>query len=190
MYSGLKYILIFSIGAAIGAAVTWKTLITKYEQIAQEEIESMKEYYSKSSDAKPDSDISEDSIPEEEAIDIGDNKKPDLASYADIIKKEYYNYSDSNSHVNTEEVEDVKNPNIRIISPEEFGEEDGYRTLSFTYYADEVLTNEANEVVENVDDIVGSESLTHFGEYEDDSVFVRNDEILLDERKYTEVMDE
>ena len=41
------------------------------------------------------------------------------------------------------------------------------------------------------DDVVGMESLTHFGEYEDDSVFVRNDrlkcdyEILMDERTYS-----
>ena len=43
------------------------------------------------------------------------------------------------------------------------------------------------------DEIVGLDSLTHFGEYEDDSVFVRNDvmkcdyEILLDHRNYKDV---
>jgi hypothetical protein len=45
-----------------------------------------------------------------------------------------------------------------------------------------------------VDDVVGFESLNRFGEYEDDSVFVRNDrlkcdyEILLDRRKYSDVV--
>lgn len=44
-----------------------------------------------------------------------------------------------------------------------------------------------------MDDIVGTESLTHFGEYEDDSVFVRNDkvkcdfEILPDQRNFSDV---
>ena len=48
-------------------------------------------------------------------------------------------------------------------------------------------------VVDDVEEIVGEESLTHFGEYEDDSVFVRNDrlkcdyEILLDQRNYSDV---
>ena len=43
---------------------------------------------------------------------------------------------------------------------------------------------------------IGKDSLTHFGEYEDDSVFVRNDrlkadyEILMDQRTYAEVLQE
>ena len=53
-----------------------------------------------------------------------------------------------------------------------------------------------DEPVEDVDDVVGIESLDHFGEWEDDSVFVRNDkyktyyEILLDERKYSDIINE
>ena len=45
-----------------------------------------------------------------------------------------------------------------------------------------------------MDEIVGEESLNHFGEYEDDSVFVRSDrlkcdyEILLDQRNYSDVV--
>ena len=48
--------------------------------------------------------------------------------------------------------------------------------------------------VEDVDNVVGEESLNCFGKYEDDSVFVRNDvlkadyEILLDERNYSDVV--
>ena len=34
--STLSNIVIFAVGAAIGSAVTWKLLKTKYEQIAQE----------------------------------------------------------------------------------------------------------------------------------------------------------
>ena len=81
-----------------------------------------------------------------------------------------------------------------VIAPEEFGEIDDYGTCSLTYYADEVLADELDEMVENIDDAVGIESLSHFGEYEDDSVFVRNDrlmcdyEILLDTRRYTDIL--
>ena len=45
-----------------------------------------------------------------------------------------------------------------------------------------------------MDNVVGLESLAHFGEYEDDSVFVRNDrlkcdyEILLDQRTCSDVI--
>ena len=38
---------IFAVGAAIGSAVTWKLVKTKYEKIADEEIESVKEVYLK-----------------------------------------------------------------------------------------------------------------------------------------------
>ena len=36
---------LFTAGAAIGSVVTWKLVKTKYEQIAQEEIDSVKEEY-------------------------------------------------------------------------------------------------------------------------------------------------
>lgn len=82
-----------------------------------------------------------------------------------------------------------------VITPEEFGENEDYNTVSLTYYADHILTYEDDEIVEDVDGLVGEDSLTHFGEYEDDSVFVRNDvcktdyEILLDEREFMEIHD-
>ena len=81
-----------------------------------------------------------------------------------------------------------------VISPEEFGDIEEYDTISLTYYADQVLTDDCDEVIGNVDDIVGIDSLDHFGEYEDDSVFVRNDrlrtdyEILQDTRNYFDIV--
>ena len=68
--------------------------------------------------------------------------------------------------------------------------------ISLTYYADGVLADENDEVIEDVEDAVGIDSLNRFGEYEDDSVFVRNDarkcdyEILLDQRTYSEVVED
>ena len=81
-----------------------------------------------------------------------------------------------------------------VITPEEFDEIDEYNTISLTYFADEVLTDDQMNVVDNIDEIIGLDSLSHFGEYEDDSVFVRNDklktdyEILLDTKTYEEIM--
>lgn len=80
-----------------------------------------------------------------------------------------------------------------VIAPEEFGEMDDYETVSLTYYSDGVLTDDFDNEIEDVEGMVGEDSLDHFGEYEDDSVFVRNDryktdyEILLDLRKYSDV---
>ena len=47
MKTTLSNFIIFATGAAIGSVVTWKIVKTKYEQIAQEEIDSVKEVYSK-----------------------------------------------------------------------------------------------------------------------------------------------
>ena len=74
----------------------------------------------------------------------------------------------------------------RIVLPE--GTEE--RTLKA---ADQVLADEDDDPVEDVDNVDGFESLKSFGEFEDDSVFVRNDrlkcdfEILLDQRNYSDV---
>ena len=65
-----------------------------------------------------------------------------------------------------------------VIEPEIFGEDPDYETISLTYYADGVLTDENNCIIDpgEIESLIGEESLDHFGEYEDDSVFVRNEE--------------
>lgn len=62
---------------------------------------------------------------------------------------------------------------------------------SLTYFADGILADECGEIVDDVEEIIG-DGLDHFGEYEDDSVFVRNDakrcdyEILKDLRDFSD----
>ena len=83
--------------------------------------------------------------------------------------------------------------NIYVIPPDSYGEL-GYEEVSLTYYADNVLAYDDDSVIRNVDKVVGKGSLNTFGEYEDDSVFVRDDdkkidyEILRDTRTYSDVV--
>ena len=88
--STLSNIVIFAIGAAIGSAVTWKLLKTKYEQIAQEEIDSVKEEYGR---------LREEKEEEEEDRMVGDldenepvNGVPSslAAEYAKIVNNQEY----------------------------------------------------------------------------------------------------
>ena len=110
-----------------------------------------------------------------------------------VEKEGYTNYSALGGsaeklETNDKEGEPVDEP--YVISPNDFGELDGYETISLTYYANGVLTDDQDNIIDNVDEVIGMEALSHFGEYEDDSVFVRNDErkcdyeILLDYRSY------
>ena len=81
-----------------------------------------------------------------------------------------------------------------VIPPSEFGDDEDYRQISLTFYADNLLAQEDYTLIEDVENTVGFESLGHFGEDEDDSVYVRNDrlkcyyEILLDDKNYCDVL--
>ena len=167
----LSNMFMFVTGAVIGSVVTWKLVKTKYEQIAQEEIESVREVYGMSSKK-------EEIVEEETEEDTVEDYKSivDELGYTENIEKEE---------------DDVMEP--YVIAPEEY-DENGYDTVSLYYYEDGVLENAiTREVVENASVLVGDDFADHFGEYEEDSVFIRNDrlktdfEILRDGGYYSEV---
>lgn len=164
-------IVVFAAGAAIGSAVTWKLVKTKYEQIAQEEIDSVKEVFAKRAACE----------------------KPSLEEYkAKLNDLKYEMEEEKEEKEETESMDKTSKVMAYVISPEEFGDCD-YETVSLTYYADGVVTDDFDEPIEDVEDLIGPDALNTFGEYEDDSVFVRNDEkqcdyeILLDVRNYADL---
>lgn len=177
-------VFIFALGAAVGSVVTWQYTKKYYEQRAQEEIDSVKAAFSKKSPVKVDHSENAETEKEPARVDKVE-EKPDISHYAKILKKEGYVTDDTSPIA-------VSKP--YVISPDEFGEFDEYDRISLTYYADQVLADENDDEIKDVDSVIGVESLTHFGEYEDDSVFVRNDrlkcdyEILMDTRTYSEVL--
>lgn len=182
--------LAFIAGAGIGSVCTWQLLKRKYELIAQEEIDSVKAAYATRETGKSLVEGFCNGLKVAEDRTQKDEGDVDFKKYVSIIQKEgYTDYSRSVEEKKGEAF--VEKP--YVISPEEFGEFEEYEKISLTYYADEVLADENDEEVDDVDEIVGDESLNHFGEYEDDSVFVRNDrlkcdyEILLDQRNYSDV---
>lgn len=209
MNSTLKGVLIFVLGAAAGSLATWKLIEKKYKDIAQEEIDSVKDTFSKMKkneypdkledypdfeefDDSYDSDDSDDEEPKSEQK-IDRNNKPDIVEYAKILSETgYTNYAERQDKKEKKGVEPVEDERPYVISPDEFGEKDGYENVTLTYYADGVLTDYFDNVISNVDEVVGFDSLDHFGEYEDDVVFVRNEkmetdyEILRDLRDFNE----
>ena len=209
MNSTLKGVLIFVLGAAAGSLATWKLIEKKYKDIAQEEIDSVKDTFSKMKKNEypdklenypdfeefDDSDDSYDSDDEEPKSEqkIDRNNKPDIVEYAKILSETgYTNYAERQDKKEKKGVEPVEDERPYVISPDEFGEKDGYENVTLTYYADGVLTDYFDNVISNVDEVVGFDSLDHFGEYEDDVVFVRNEkmetdyEILRDLRDFNE----
>ena len=194
----LNKVVIFTVGAAIGSAVTWKLVKTKYEQIAQEEIDSVKEVFSRREESKYAEGLKdalqlnkEIDAATKRAIDTEESEKKEMADILD--NQRYTNYSNNKPKEETGMEMEFDKP--YVIPPDEFGEIDDYNTVSLTYYADGIVTDEMDEPIDDMDDIIGEESLDHFGEYEEDSVFVRNDalrtdyEILKDVRNYSDIED-
>ena len=189
----IKNLLIFTTGAAIGSAVTWKFLKTKYEQIAQDEIDSVKEVFSRRFEEESE-DIDESDDEDEEY-----NYEPteeDKASSNNIIEEMKYtsyskkkNKNSKRKHSKNEDEELVP----YVISPDDFGD-NGYDTESFTYYADDILANDYDEIIEDRELLIGNYSLSSFGTYEEDIVHVRNDETQTDyeicrvNEKYSDVV--
>lgn len=190
-------VLMFAVGAAIGSAVTWKVVKAKYEKIVQEEIDSIKEVFADrltnlqdQIDDYVEADAAEEWADRANKIDW--NSLEDLEDECDIPDSDRDEYALLASIYNNDEeggVNDMRKAPY-VISPDEFGELDDYNRISLTYYSDGTLEDEERDIVSDVDDLIGEESLTHFGEYEDDSVFVRNEylktdfEILKDYRAY------
>lgn len=175
----------FIIGAAAGSLVTWQYVKKKYERIAQEEIDSVRMVFK---DRKEDRGKHRLTYPVDHDEETMAGK--DILDYLEKVEETgYAGHPDKEKGVG-EDMDKIERP--YVIRPEEFGEYDDYEKISLTYYADGVLADDGDEIIEDVEDIVGIESLSHFGEYEDDSVFVRNDrlrcdyEILLDHSRYME----
>ena len=80
-----------------------------------------------------------------------------------------------------------------IISSEEFGDDPDYDIVTLTYYTDGTLCDDMDYPFEDVSQHVGDDYMTHFGEVDYSSVFVRNDvekkyyEILFSQKSYDEV---
>lgn len=195
--SKFENILAFTIGAAAGSIVTWKLIKNKYEQIAQEEIDSVKEVYSRRFEESNNEENKEEPKAEEKSGVIrrsgrhpwGSNEadvEPEMAEYVATVEEAGYS-----EPVNPpSKVKTIAGEIPYVISPEEYGDLPDYGRFELTYYADGVLADSDDEIVDDVDDVVGEESLTTFGTYEEDAVHVRNDrlkadyEILRDHRDY------
>lgn len=183
MKNSVKIILVFALGAAAGAAVTWKLLKTKYECIAQEEINSVKEVYSKKLDnldkyrevyaRKAKLDAEEEAQTEKDYIPTEEDEET-----FETLRNRYTGATYKGKKGGTEDMRDY----ITVIPPDEYGENGDneeyidYDIVEFTYYADGVLTDDGDIPIDDPESVIGPDALDSFGEWEDDMVYVRNDD--------------
>lgn len=204
----------FVLGAAAGSLVTWKLIEKKYMDMADDEIRSVKEMYrskivnSEVLDEKnedmfvaqkgPEFTVSMELTDEgKQLIDklnnltttyVSDDEKPDYTAYSQA--KEKHNVFDDAMPTEPE----VKHDEPYIIDPTEFGEFSEYEQRELTYYKDGVICENDTDMIDPYDIFGDLDVGDHFGEYENDRVFVRDDkrqvdyEILRDERTFMEVL--
>lgn len=185
--SKLVSTLLFIGGAAIGSVVTWQLVKETYRKMAEEEIASVKEYYK-----------GRYSEPQPSEPTKSDTEVPVRAHRHDMTPEEketVYRYSElTRSYVPTDEEQDVEYvTDPYVIAPELFGECEGYETKSLTYYADGILADDKGNIVDDADDVVGTDFKDHFGDFEDDAVHIRSEwaqcdfEIIAVETRYSDI---
>lgn len=182
----------FIAGIIVGSAITYRVAEQKYRNIANDEIESVVERFS---NRKP-MDMPEKEVDYSEETDkVADKKvaeiKNVMTEYKDNIDR--FNY-DRVSHEKSKpkqgkekevvaEMEQPKmNPRIYVISPDEFNTLDGFSSETWYYSSDNYVLDADYEVVSDSDiaRTIGHDPCGHFGEYEDDSVCIRNEELMCD----------
>ena len=188
----MKGLLIFAAGLAVGAVAGAVIVKNKVLADAKAEIEEVREYYRESRGMK---EVEEKEEAKEEAkevekkeyelkdIQIKDEPKTGLTNYSQITKM----------YMSKDEYQTPMYDDPFVIDPSEFGENPEYDTETLTYFADGVLVDDVDDVIEEPDIVVGLENLKVFEEFGATSVYVRNDiyktdyEIIRDDWNYSDL---
>ena len=181
----MKGLFIFAAGVVVGAVTGAYLVKDKIMADAKQEIEEVREYYKSKKESKKEETVEEQSVEE-----VKEEKE-----YKTIVENSgYVNYNKPEQIAQHSVLEDAP----YAIDPEEFGdrEEEGWDTTTLTYFADGVLVDDVDEIVEQPDVVVGLDNLRIFEEFPDATcVYVRNEtwrtdfEILRDDWKWSDLQE-
>ena len=176
MNNKIKIGLSFVVGAAAGGIAVWAILKERCNQMMSDEINAFKEEYKQRMDEKKAATekLEQTSEALKKAAEEA-QKAADIQESFNILTKEGYIDKDEEGEPDLDEIR--KKP--YTIPPDMLGDEQ-YSICVLTYYADGVLTNDYDEVIEDIEGTVGKDSLKRFGEFEEDAIYVRNDELEID----------
>ena len=160
--------LYFAFGGAVGAGASWYFWKEYHRKRADEEIQSVKDAFA--------SKKAEEGKSEKKEVQMTVDLEADSVAYEKERQSKLQDYRAM----------------VREIRPEEFDTLDNYDAVCYTYYADGVLVDEDEDPLEipEIATAIGLDFASHFGDYDEDSVHIRNDlrhidyEIVRDLRKY------
>lgn len=175
MNTSIKFIFSFLAGAAVGGGISYLMLKKKHDQKLQEEINELMSM--ETEPKKEDEDIVIHPISYAEEHELLDEEQ----------RQAYFQKVSESGYTGTSE-------NYYVIDPIDYGEDEEYDPISLTYYADGNIADENDELLDDYESIIGEDFASHFGEFEDDAVYIRNDatkcdyEILRSEKTYHDVL--
>lgn len=187
----MKGLLIFAAGLAVGAVAGAVLVKNKVLADAKAEIDEVRKYYRESRGVVEEKEVEEkEEVKEVEKkeyelkdIQIKDEPKTGLTNYSQITKM----------YMSKDEFQTPMYDDPFVIDPSEFGENPEYDTETLTYFADGVLVDDVDDVIEEPDIVVGLENLKIFEEFGATTVYVRNDiyktdyEIIRDDWNYSDL---
>lgn len=212
--NGIKNLLIFAAGAVIGGIVTWRIAKKTYEKIIADETEAAKksaqdeiDIYKTQLEDKIDNYVKETSNSASEESENDDDEYEEVEEPEEEDEDEDY-YAEPryryNSYLNeleyfkgkerTDEIGQINVP--YIINETDVGDKMDYDLIHLTFYADHILTDDANLPIKDIDEIVGPEALKCFLNEFVNIVYVRNErlgcdfEICRDLRRYADCRDQ
>ena len=186
----MKGLFIFAAGVVVGAVTGAYLVKDKIMTDAKQEIEEVREYYKSKKESKKEE---TEEIPMDRTVEVKCYEQE--KEYEEIVVNSgYVNYNKPEQITQNSVLEDIP----YAIDPEEFGdkEEEGWDTPTLTYFADGVLVDDVDDVIEQPDVVVGLDNLRIFEEFPDATcVYVRNEtwrtdfEILRDDWKWSDLQE-
>ena len=169
--------IIFTVGAAIGAASTYFILKDKIEKQINEEVENAKSYYKELYSNKEET-PSEEIEPEEKVLEFVEKeevKEKEEPNYDDIINKLNYNQYSTKVPDQYGEPRPAKKP--YIISEDEYNTDVRQAKKIISYFEDDgvCLDNDTKEVLDNVAKDLGIDNLEMVNEEGYEELYIRNE---------------
>ena len=168
----IRTFIAFTVGSIIGAFAATMYIKSEYEQVVQEEIASVREVAASRAGRR--------TTYTESDTDVN-NAYSDPSEMEHSTEEEgYYEYEKISRDANY--CGSVDAPHI--ISVEEFSEENPhFDKLTIYYYSeDDTLVDENEEIITDVNVVVGGDALSYFGAWNGDpnAIYVRNEKISVD----------
>ena len=178
----MKGLLGFAAGLVVGAVAGIYLVKDKIMADAKQEIEEVRGYYKSKKESKKE-EVKEEQVEQEQP-------KEEKEEYKEIVNN-YVNYN----KIEQPKVQTMLEDTPYIIDVDEFGMNEEYDTMCLTYFADGVLVDDSDEVVEDPDVVVGLDNLKIFEEFGASAVYVRNEvwktdfEILKDDWNWADLQE-